>query len=170
MAHSYRYARGLRDTSQGIAEPRAAPHTDGMTIEMKNLADRYVALWNEADPQARTALLRELWTEDGAHVLADPPEEIRDAAANLAFPAPSLEVRGHAALAARVARAHEMFVAPGTYAFRLRGEPQRLLSGVVALRWSMVTTDGEAAAGGLDVLALDDAGRIRLDTQYIGED
>jgi len=137
----------------------------------KNLADRYVALWNEADPQVREDLVHGLWTEDGAHVIADPPEEIRTAAANLAFPAPSLEVRGHAALLGRVARAHEMFVAPGTYAFRLREEPRRLLAGVVALRWSMVdVATGDVAGGGLDVLALDDDGRIRLDTQYIGVD
>lgn len=142
-----------------------------MSIETKNLADRYVALWNEADPRARDGLVRELWAEDGAHVIAEPPEEIRAVAANLAFPAPSLEVRGHAALAGRVARAHEMFVAPGTHVFRLRGEPHRLLSTVVAIRWSMVTAGaGDVAGGGLDVLALDDTGRIRLDTQFIGVD
>ena len=142
-----------------------------MSVETKELADRYTELWNEADASARGALVRELWAEDGVHVIAEPPEEIRAAAANLAFPAPSLEVRGYAELTGRVARAYEMFVAPGTHAFRLRGEPHRLLSSVVAIRWSMVATDGGAvAAGGLDVLALDETGRIRLDTQYIGVD
>jgi AraC-like DNA-binding protein len=44
------------------------------------LADRYVALWNEPDADRRRAAIAELWTEDGVHVL-QPPQEIRDVAA-----------------------------------------------------------------------------------------
>jgi hypothetical protein len=36
-------------------------------------------------------VIRELWAPDGAQVLVDPPEEIRDAAAQLAFAIPPLE-------------------------------------------------------------------------------
>ena len=44
------------------------------------LADRYVALWNEPDPDRRRQLIAGLWTEDGSHIL-QPPQEIREVAA-----------------------------------------------------------------------------------------
>ncbi|WP_141579564.1 hypothetical protein [Actinomadura sp. WMMA1423] len=135
--------------------------------DVKRLADRYVAMWNEPDPVARGALVRELWASDAVHVLVEPPEEIRDAATALAVPVPSLEVHGHDALEARVGRAYEMFVASGEHVFAAE-EPTALLPGVIAIRWSMVTTGGrEAVGGGLDVLSLDPAGRIRTDHQFV---
>lgn len=138
-----------------------------MHIDVKRVADRYVAQWNEPDPAARGALVRELWTSDAVHVLVEPPQEIRDAAAALAVPAPPLEVRGHDALEARVGRAYEMFVAAGEHVFAAE-EPVALLPGVIAVPWSMVTTGGrEAVGGGLDVLSLDSAGLIRTDHQFI---
>lgn len=140
-----------------------------MTNDVKRWADRYVAQWNEPDPATRTALVRELWAPDGVQVLVDPPQEIREAAADLAFPAPPLEVRGHDALDARVARAYEMFVAPGEHVFEAAGEASLLLPNVVAVRWSMVSTrTWEAVGGGLDILALDGDGRVRTDHQFIG--
>ncbi|QFY13500.1 hypothetical protein GBF35_49260 [Nonomuraea phyllanthi] len=140
-----------------------------MTIDVKRWADRYVAQWNEPDPATRTALVRELWAPDGVQVLVDPPQAIREAAADLAFPVPPLEVRGHDALDARVARAYEMFVAPGEHVFEVAGEASLLLQNVVAIRWSMVSTrTREAVGGGLDILALDGDGRVRTDHQFIG--
>ncbi|MEV8438497.1 hypothetical protein AB0425_14055 [Actinosynnema sp. NPDC051121] len=136
--------------------------------EAKEIADRYLAQWNEPDPATRGALIRDQWARDGIQVLVDPPEEVRLAAANLAFPVPPLEVRGHDALESRVTRAYEMFVAPGDHVFELNGEASVLMPGVIAVRWSMVTRDGEAVGGGLDVLALDEDGRIRTDHQFIG--
>ncbi|MGI5418305.1 hypothetical protein [Actinomadura luteofluorescens] len=138
-----------------------------MSIDVKQLADRYLAQWNEPDPAARSALIREVWAPDAVHVLVDPPQEIRDAAAALAVPAPPLEVHGHAALEARVGRAYEMFVASGEHVFTA-GEPTVLLPNVIAVRWSMVTTGGrEAVGGGVDVLSLDPSGRILTDRQFI---
>ena len=137
--------------------------------DTKQLIDRYVAQWNEPDPAARSALIDELWAPGALHVLVDPPQEVRDAAAALAFPAPPLEVRGLAALNARVTRAYEMFVAPGEHVFEAAAEPAVLLPDVVAVRWSMVATGTrEPVGGGLDVLALDADGRIRTDHQFIG--
>ncbi|MEV5746267.1 hypothetical protein AB0L00_00490 [Actinoallomurus sp. NPDC052308] len=138
-------------------------------LDVKELADRYIAQWNESDPAARSAAIRELWAEDGVQVLVDPPQEIRQAAAGLAFAVPPLEVRGHAAMDARVTRAYEMFVAPGEHVFEAAAEVCVLLPNVVGVRWSMTSTSsGEAVGGGLDVLALDDDGRIRADYQFIG--
>ncbi|MEV4253894.1 hypothetical protein AB0J52_12095 [Spirillospora sp. NPDC049652] len=132
------------------------------------LAERYTALWNEPDAARRSELVRELWTDDGIQVLVDPPQEIRDAATALAFPVPPLEVRGHAALDARVTRAYEMFVEPGEHVFEAAAESVALMADVLAVRWSMVeTATGKAVGGGLDVLALDGDGRIRTDHQFI---
>ena len=44
------------------------------------LAEKYLALWNEPDADRRRRLIAELWTEDGRHIL-QPPEEIREIAA-----------------------------------------------------------------------------------------
>lgn len=137
--------------------------------DIRQWTDRYVAQWNEPDPAARAALIRELWAPDGVQTLVDPPEEIREAATGLAFAVPALEVRGHDALNARVTRAYERFVAPGEYRFQAAGEARPLLAGVLSVRWSMVSArTGQVAGGGLDILALDGNGQIRTDHQYIG--
>ncbi|MFC4907683.1 hypothetical protein [Actinomadura gamaensis] len=137
-------------------------------LDARKWADRYVAMWNESDPARRKALIGELWADDAVQVLVDPPQEIRDAARALDFAVPTLEVRGHQALVARVNRAYEMFIEPGEHVFALAAEPSVLLPGVLGVRWSMVEkSTGKAVAGGLDVLALDADGRIRSDHQYI---
>ncbi len=142
---------------------------DGTAVQDLELVDRYVALWNEPDPDIRRNAICELWAPDGAQVLVDPPEEVRDAADRLKFSIPTLEVHGYDALEARVTRAHEMFIAPGEYVFKSGGSASRLLSNVVSLTWSMVSrADGEMAGGGLDVLALGGDGRIRTDYQFVG--
>jgi hypothetical protein len=51
-------------------------------IDVKDLTSRYVAAWNEPDPARRRQAIRELWAEDGIHVL-QPPAEFRQAAAGL---------------------------------------------------------------------------------------
>ena len=114
-------------------------------------------------------LLRDVWAPNGAQVLVDPPQDVRDAAERLQFPPPSLEVRGYEALAARVARAYEMFVAPGEHVFRRGGDVLRLRSNVLGVAWEMVTTTGgDVVGGGFDVLRLDADGRVRTDYQFIG--
>ncbi|MFI7135715.1 hypothetical protein ACIBQ1_59425 [Nonomuraea sp. NPDC050153] len=138
-------------------------------LDIKQCADRYVAQWNEPDPAARAALIREVWAFDGVQVLVDPPQEIREAAAGLAFPVPPLEVRGHDALNARVTRAYEMFVASGEHVFECAEAASLLLPNVLGVRWSMVSTHtGQPVGGGLDILSLDGDGRIRTDHQFIG--
>ncbi|TYB63284.1 hypothetical protein FXF51_24170 [Nonomuraea sp. PA05] len=139
-----------------------------MSFDVQQLTDRYIAQWNEPDPATRAALVHELWTSDAVHVLTNPPQAIRDAAASLALPAPPLEARGHAALEARVGRAYEMFVEPGEHVFEPAGEAVLLMPQVVGVRWSMVSTrTGEVVGGGLDVLAVDGDGRVRSDHQFI---
>jgi hypothetical protein len=45
-----------------------------------DLAERYIALWNEPGADQRRRMITELWTEDGRHIL-QPPQEIRGIAA-----------------------------------------------------------------------------------------
>jgi hypothetical protein len=115
-------------------------------MSLEDLIQRYVALWNEPDPDRRRAAIRELWTAEAVHVL-QPPADLRATAAAIGFDRPVLEARGHEALERRVARAHDEFVAPGTFTFRYRGDGERLHN-VVKFRWEMVSTAGHDAAAG----------------------
>jgi hypothetical protein len=135
-------------------------------VEPAELADRYVAVWNEPDPDRRSAAVAGLWTEDGAHIL-QPPEEIAEIAARPGTGLTArLEAVGHAALEARVTSAYEEFIAPGEFSFRRRDDVERLAD-VVKFRWEMVSKDGEVAGVGLEFLVLAHDGRIRRDFQFI---
>jgi hypothetical protein len=134
--------------------------------DANTLADRYVAVWNEPDADARRAAIRALWSADASHTL-QPPEAIREAAVALGV-AVDLEARGHAALEARVTHSHDEFVARGGYRFRAAAGDAARLRDVVKLRWEMVPRDGgDVAARGLQILVLDDDDLIRLDYQFI---
>jgi hypothetical protein len=134
-----------------------------------DLTGRWFALWTEADSHARSRQVADLWATNGAQVLVDPPEAMRDAATELAFPVPRLEVRGHDEIDRRVTRAYEMFIEPGEYTFTAAGGDAVLLApALVGLAWDMVTiADGTVVGRGYDVLVLDDNGRILLDHQHI---
>jgi hypothetical protein len=134
--------------------------------DLKNLTDRYVAVWSEPDAERRRAAVRELWSADAVHIL-QPPQEMRQAAAGLGFSGLVLEARGHKALEERVTRAYEEFVAPGTFEFRSCGDAERL-NDVVKFRWQMVSRAGDDVAGtGLEILHLGADGRIVSDYQFI---
>ena len=55
------------------------PETRAKAAEQ--LADRYMALWNEPDADRRRRMIAELWTEDGSQIL-QPPQEMREIAAS----------------------------------------------------------------------------------------
>jgi hypothetical protein len=78
----------------------------------------------------------------------------------------TFEVRGHAELEARVARAYEEFVGMAANSFRARDDGERL-GDVVKFRWEMVTSGGEVAGVGLELVVLDADGRIQADYQFI---
>ena len=141
-------------------------------LDPQALADftsRWFALWTEADPQARSRLVAELWAPAGTQVLVDPPQAMREAATELAFPVPRLEVRGHDEIDRRVAQAYAMFVEPGEYIFEATGDGAVLLApALLGLAWDMVSVAyGTVAGSGYDVLVLDEDGRILLDHQHI---
>jgi hypothetical protein len=134
-------------------------------IEPKELAGRFVAVWKEPDTEQRRKRITQLWAEDGVHIL-EPPQEVRETAATLGM-TPTLKARGHDALQVRATRSYEQFIAPGEFIFRARDNAAGL-DDVVKFNWEMVRTgDGEVAAVGLEILVLDDDGRIRVDYQFI---
>ncbi|TMR98320.1 hypothetical protein [Nonomuraea basaltis] len=136
-------------------------------LNVQDLAGRYVALWCEPDLELRRKAIRELWAEGGVHVL-QPPQEIREIAARLGFESTTLEARGHDAIEVRVARSYEEFVAPGEFTFTPRDDAVRL-NDVVKFGWQMVPVGGgEAVGGGLEMLVLDEHGRIVTDYQFPG--
>jgi hypothetical protein len=134
--------------------------------EAEHLADRYVALWNEPDPERRRRVIAELWTEDGSQIL-QPPQEIRAIAASPGIGmAATLEARGHAELEARAATSYEQWVGSDGLSFRRRDDVDRLHD-VVKFHWEAVSQDGQVTAVGLVFLILATDGRIRRDYVFI---
>ena len=96
-----------------------APH-ETRTKEAEQLADRYLALWNEPDPERRRRMIAELWTEDGSQIL-QPPQEMREIAASPGIGlAATLEARGHCELQARATTSYEHWVGSEGLSFRAR--------------------------------------------------
>jgi hypothetical protein len=116
--------------------------------DLNDLVDRYVAVWNEPDPQARRQRVAELWTPDGSHYTQ------------------TREFHGHPALEERVAEAYGQFVAGGAYRFSNRNNAVGHHD-AVKFNWGMVSTaNGDTVAIGFDVLLLDEQGRIVADYQF----
>ncbi|WP_338702486.1 hypothetical protein V2W30_34305 [Streptomyces sp. Q6] len=135
-------------------------------IDAQDLADRYAAVWNEPDPGLRRKAVEDLWARDGVHVLR-PPQEMRAEAGRLGFADAVLVARGHTELTARVARAHEEFVASGEFTFRAAPDAAAALEDVVTFRWQSVrVASGEVTGGGLEFVTVDEDGRITRDYQF----
>ena len=130
------------------------------------LAEQYIALWNEPDTDRRRRMIAELWTEDGRHIL-QPPQQIRVIAAQpgLAMTA-ILEARGYEEIEARAASAYEHWVGSEGLSFRRRDDAQRL-GDVVKFHWEAVGKDGELFAVGLNFLLLAANGRIERDYTFV---
>jgi hypothetical protein len=130
------------------------------------LGDRYIALWNEPDPDRRREMIAGLWTEDGSQIL-QPPEEIREVAARPGIGMTAiLEARGYAEIEARAATAYEKWVGSDGLSFRRLDDVERL-NDVVKFHWEAVTPDGEVVAVGLNFLVLAADGRIQRDYTFV---
>lgn len=115
----------------------------------QQLADRYAALWNEADAERRRRATVELWSPTGVHFVK------------------AREARGHEALYERVTSAYEKNVHERGFRFRACQDAQRLRN-VVTFHWEMIRPNsGEVAALGLEFMQLDDNGLIVADYQFI---
>jgi len=117
--------------------------------EAQQLADRYAAVWNEADAEARRKAIAELWPPAGRHYVK------------------TREARGYGELEARVIGAYEKNVRDRGNRFRAAKNAQALRN-VVTFNWEMVpAAGGEVLAVGLEFLVLDEQGRIVDDYQFI---
>ncbi|MGW0810132.1 nuclear transport factor 2 family protein [Nonomuraea sp. NPDC002799] len=104
-----------------------------------NLIERYLATWNETDPDARAKAVAELWTEDGVYT------------------DPLADVAGHAGIAAVIEGAQGMF--PGLVF--TPGEVYDAHHHVARFTWHLGPAGGEPVAVGFDVVELAEDGRIR---------
>ncbi|HEX2560419.1 nuclear transport factor 2 family protein [Phenylobacterium sp.] len=106
------------------------------------VANRYIELWNETDPQRRRSLLEQSWSPTASYV------------------DPIAAVDGHAGMDALVAGVQERF--PG-FRFRLVGAPDGYAD-KVRFSWELGPDGAQAPIQGSDVVLLED-GRVR---QVIG--
>lgn len=113
------------------------------------IADSYVAVWNEADPARRRLAIAEIWAPDGEHFV-----DVREA-------------RGYDALEKRIIGSHEKNVRDGGHRFRAAPDA-RTLRDVVTFHWEMLPADSdEVVARGLEILIVNDWGRIVTDYQFV---
>ena len=118
-------------------------------INGQQIAERYTAVWNEADAQTRRTTIEGLWRADGHHFVN------------------TTHVQGFDALEQRIRGSHEKNVRDAGHRFRM-AEPARQLPGVVTFKWQMVKpASDEVLATGLEFLEVDDDGRIIRDWQFI---
>lgn len=111
-------------------------------------ADRYVAVWNEDDSDARRATIEQLWAPDAVEYTE------------------TKEHRGYDGLEKRVVSAYDDLVAGQGFRFRRDG-PVHAHHDVVTFRTTMApAAGGEVAWTGLMVLRLGADGRIREDHQF----
>jgi hypothetical protein len=130
------------------------------------LAEQYLALWNEPDADRRRRMIAELWTENGRHLL-QPPQEIRAIAAQPGIGLTAiLEARGYEEIGARVASAYEHWVRSEGLSFRGRDDAERL-GDVVKFHWEAVAKGGELSGVGLSFLVLAADGRIERDYTFV---
>ena len=141
-------------------------HVEISSRSAAELAEKYVALWNEPDADRRRRMIAELWTEDGRHIL-QPPQEIRAIAAQPGMAMTAiLQTQGYEEIEARAASAYGHWVGSEGLRFRGRDDADRL-GDVVKLHWEAVAKDGTVFAVGLSFLVLAADGRIERDYTFI---
>ena len=96
---------------------------------LQQLAERYIATWNESDPAARRELVGELWSEGGSYT------------------DPLMAVTGHEEISAAIGAARAQF--PGLV-FTLG--PVDAHHDLARFTWDLGPVGGEALIVGFDVL------------------
>lgn len=109
-----------------------------------HLATRYIALWNETDPERRLALLTQYWTEDS--IYADP----------------LMQAVGHDQIAALIAAVQARF--PG-FRFALDGGADGH-GDHLRFSWTLGPEGGEAIVRGTDFARLEEA-RFKTVTGFL---
>jgi hypothetical protein len=117
-------------------------------ITPSELADRYVALWNEPDIEVRRKLVAELYAPDATYIMyrRDP-------------------FVGREAIADQITYTFDLY-SPMGFVFRSMHNATGHHN-LVRFNWVMVSAEtGEMEMQGQDILALDGQGRIRSDYQF----
>ncbi|CAH1656433.1 nuclear transport factor 2 family protein [Chelatococcus asaccharovorans] len=114
-------------------------------IDSRDIADIYLATWNEGDAGLRRTLIAARWAADARYV------------------DPVMSGTGADGIAAMIESARAQF--PG-HCFALRGTPDSH-NRHVRFSWSLVSGEGRPVAGGTDIVRLDDAGRIAEVTGFL---
>jgi hypothetical protein len=118
-------------------------------LDAQDLAERYVAVWNESESARRRQLIVELWVPEGRHYVG-----VREAI-------------GYDALEQRVTGSHNKNVRDGGHRFRA-AKDARGLRNIVTFRWEMLRAGEEqVVARGLEVLMVGDDGRFQVDYQFV---
>jgi hypothetical protein len=114
---------------------------------LNQLAERYVASWNENDQIARRKIVDELWAEDGTYC-------------NRLF-----VVSGRDMVDAIITTAHDEYFAKG-FCFKSQNNASGNHNGV-KFGWTLITAaTGEVDTQGEEFLVLNDEGQITLDFQF----
>jgi SnoaL-like domain len=114
--------------------------------DTETLINRYIDIWNEADPGRRRELIAQTWTEDATYV------------------DPMLTGFGHDGIAAMIAGARERF--PG-HRFELAGTPDAHHDRV-RFTWHLKPqSGGDAVAIGSDFGVVADDGRLSSVTGFL---
>jgi hypothetical protein len=111
---------------------------DTTATTLQDLADRYIAAWNETDPAARRRLVDASWAEDARYT------------------DPLVAAEGRDAVDATLGAVQAQF--PGLV-FRLGG-PVDAHHDIARFTWELGPAEGEALVVGFDVLVADAEGRI----------
>jgi hypothetical protein len=117
--------------------------------DYNGLVQRYMAIWNEPDPDARRAEIARLWAPDGAHFILD------------------YRLEGFDAVNGRVGRAYTQWVEQAGNLFRCASGTVVGRGDVLKFSWEMTPADGgKVISEGFDFMTLDGSGRIVADHQF----
>ena len=116
-----------------------SPTKEFLMTATPDLADRYLAAWNETDRSARTAALAGLFADD------------------VRYTDPLVAADGRPALDATIGAVQAQF--PG-FVFRLAG-PVDAHHDQLRFTWELGPAGQDAPIAGFDVAVVDDSGRIR---------
>ena len=117
------------------------------TIDAAKIADRYIDLWNEPDPNRRKALIASAWTEDATYV------------------DPMMAGRGHDEIDALIGAVHERF--PG-HSFALSGKPDGH-NDRLRFSWTLGAAGAAPIAHGTDFGAVAADGRLKAITGFLDQ-
>jgi hypothetical protein len=112
-----------------------------------NIANDYVAVWNENDPAERRRRIAAVWAPEGTSCFR------------------LLDARGHDEIEGRVTTSWEKWLSEGKYRFRPKSVSGH--NDAIGCQWEMIRLqDGAIEASGLSFLLVEHDGKLRHDYQF----